>query len=308
MKKSKLFKKVLMIFIIILLTGCTRTLKDDNNKIVVSDETGRSLTENILCKPTDEEILKKYLKIEEKKYSKLPECKDFKITTGGYEGLWTSILVKPLAYLILKLGDIFGNTGLGLILSTILIRLLVVPITKKTAMQSEKMKLAQPEIAQLEKKYKDKKDQESLMKKNQEMLMIYKKHNLNPLSGCVFALIQLPLFLAFLEAINRVPAIFEERFLWMKMGITPLKAIGNGNYLYIILIILIIGTTYLSFKINGTTGGGEQQKQMQGMMKFMLVFISFVSFTLPTAVALYWITSSGFTIVQNLIVKRSKIS
>jgi YidC/Oxa1 family membrane protein insertase len=174
-------------------------------------------------------------------------------------------------------------------------------------MQSEKMKKAQPEITQLEKKYKDKKDQASLMQKNQELLAIYKKYNLNPLSGCLFALIQLPLFLAFLEAINRVPAIFEERFLGLKMGITPWNAIKDGQILYVIIIILIIGSTYLSFKINGTNGGDEQQKQMQGMMKFMLIFISFISFSLPTAIAIYWITSSLFTIGQNLIIKRGKV-
>ncbi|MFA5602321.1 MAG: YidC/Oxa1 family membrane protein insertase [Bacilli bacterium] len=305
--KSKILKTVLIMFMIVLLTGCTKTLKDENNKVIISDETGRSLTENILCRPTEEKILEKYMVIDANRYTKIPECEDFKITTGGYEGLWTSILVKPLAFLILKLGQFFNNTALGLILATLIIRIIAIPITKKTAMQSEKMKKAQPEIAQLEKKYKDKKDQASLMQKNQEMLAIYKKHHLNPLSGCIFALIQLPLFLAFLEAINRVPAIFEERFLGLKMGITPWNAINNGQYFYIIIIILIIGSTYLSFKLNGTNGGGEQQKQMQGMMKFMLIFISFISFSLPTAIAIYWITSSVFTIGQNLIIKRGKV-
>jgi YidC/Oxa1 family membrane protein insertase len=305
--KNKIFKTLVIIFMIVILTGCTKTLKDENNKIVISEETGRGLTENILCRPTDKEILEKYLAIDEKKYTSLPECEDFKITTGGYEGLWTSFLVKPLAFLILKLGSGFGNTALGLILATLIIRIIAIPITKKTTMQSEKMKKAQPEITQLEQKYKDKKDQASLMQKNQELLAIYKKYNLNPLSGCLFALIQLPLFLAFLEAINRVPAIFEERFLGLKMGITPWNAIKDGQILYVIIIILIIGSTYLSFKINGTNGGDEQQKQMQGMMKFMLIFISFISFSLPTAIAIYWITSSLFTIGQNLIIKRGKV-
>ena len=65
-------------------------------------------------------------------------------------------------------------------------------LTKKTAMQSENMKLAQPELTKLEKKYKNRNDQESLMMKNQEMLGIYKKYNINPMSGCLFAFIQIP--------------------------------------------------------------------------------------------------------------------
>jgi len=81
-----------------------------------------------------------------------------------------------------------------------------------SAMQSELLKKAQPELEKLEKKYKDKTDQASLMKKSQEMTMIYKKYNINPVSGCLYGFIQLPLFIAFLEAINRVPALFEETF------------------------------------------------------------------------------------------------
>ena len=75
--------------------------------------------------------------------------------------------------------------------------------------QTENMKKAQPEINRLEKKYANKTDNESLMAKSQETMMIYKKYNINPVSGCLTSFIQLPIFFAFLEAINRVPAIFE---------------------------------------------------------------------------------------------------
>ena len=89
-----------------------------------------------------------------------------------------------------------------IILITIGIRILLFPVTQKTAMQSENMKKAQPELARLEKKYENKQDQESMMKKSQEMMAIYKKYNISPMAGCIFALLQIPLLFAFLEAIN----------------------------------------------------------------------------------------------------------
>ena len=181
------------------------------------------------------------------------------------------------------------------------------PLSLKTAKQSENMKKAQPELEKLEKKYKDKTDSDSMMQKSQETMLIYKKYDINPVGGCLVSFIQLPLFFAFLEAINRVPAIFEENLWSLQLGTTPLVGIKSGNYLYLVLIGLIILTTFLSFKFSmASTGSSEQQKQMQFMTTFMLIFISIASFSLPVALGLYWIASSLFTVAQNLIVERKK--
>ena len=87
---------------------------------------------------------------------------------------------------------LLNSYGLSVIIATILLRFLAVPITKKTAMQSENLKLARPEIDKIEKKYKGRNDQESMMQKSQELLIIYKKYNINPMSGCLFSFIQIP--------------------------------------------------------------------------------------------------------------------
>ena len=275
------------------------TGKDENNKVVVSPTTGQNVTENILCKPTSEEMLKIY---EENKVdiSKLPDCKDMKVT-GKYESIWNSIFVRPLAWLIVKLGEVVNSTGLAIILITIGIRILLFPVTQKTAMQSENMKKAQPELARLEKKYENKQDQESMMKKSQEMMAIYKKYNISPMAGCIFALLQIPLLFAFLEAINRIPAIFEENFLGIfQMGTTPLVALRNGDWYYLILLVLIVATTFISFKMNKSVANPELEKQTKGMMYFMIIFIGIMGFSLSSAIAVYWITSSVFTILQNV--------
>lgn len=303
-------KKGLKILVIVLLlfsvTGCTKILRSENNKTVVYKTTGQSLTQNILCKPTNPDIIKLYQK-NKIDLTKLPECKNFKVTDGGYEGLWTSVFVKPLAWLILKLGVLIRSYGLSLILVGLLIRLAIYPVSKGTVMQSENMKKASPELKALEAKYKGKNNQEEMAKKSQEMMAIYKKHHINPLSSCLFAFIQLPLFFAFLEAINRVPAIFEGKLLTLQLGTTPLVALGKGEFQYLILVAALIYITYLSFKFNQVAAVDEAaQKQMNYLSKFMIIFISITSLTLSTAIGFYWITSSAFTVIQNLMVQRSK--
>ena len=302
-KKKKL--AVILVLTLLLTTGCTKTLKGADKKAVTNPETGQSLTENILCQPENAETIKVY---EENgvEISKLPKCNNFKITSGGYGGLWNSIFVKPLAFVILWFNKYVKSAGLALIITSILIRLIAYPITKKTAMQSELLKKAQPDLDKLEKKYANKTDQQSIMKKSQEMTMIYKKYNINPISGCVYAFIQLPLFIAFLEAINRVPALFEENFIGLQLGTTPsVGLLTNGNFLYIILILLVGVTTYFSFNLNKTTqqAGNAQMKNMTTIMTIMIIVMGFF---MPAALCIYWITTNLFTVVQNLIVKRSK--
>lgn len=297
-------KKIILVLIsVLMLTGCTTTLKDKDNKTVVNTETGQSITENIICKPTDESVIKIY---EENgvDIKDLPSCNNFN-PVSKYEGLWTTFFVKPLAWVIIQIGNLVNSYGLSIIITALLIRLVLMPITKKTAIQSENMKKAQPEIERLEKKYKGKESQEDQMRKTQEMLAIYQKYQINPVSGCLLAFIQLPLLFAFLEAINRTPAIFESKFLGLQMATTTLVGIENGNYIYILFIVLILGTTYLSFK--KTLKDQTAAAQMKYTIYIMLGIIFIGSLTLPTALGIYWITSSTFTIFQNMWVERKKV-
>lgn len=301
--------KILIIgLLLILCTGCTQTLKD-GKKVITNEETGQTLTSNILCQPTDEQLYNTYSEYDEKlqvSLNDLPQCSTFKPSNLKYKSLWESIFIKPLAFIILKLGYLIKNMGLSVMIIGLLIRIIMMPIQIKTVKQSENMKKIQPEMARIEKKYANKTDNDSLMAKSQETMMLYKKYQINPVSGCLMAFIQLPLFFAFLEAINRVPAIFEGTFLTMNLGMTPATGIAHHNYIYIILIILIILTTFLSFK--NSMASQDQNSEMAQQMKFMFIFmilmVSFASLSLPTAIALYWIVTNGFAVIQNLIIKK----
>lgn len=299
MKKTNNSKKVLLILMmsVMLLTGCTKSFKDE--------KTNKVYTENILCKPTDSKSLKAYEANENVNLKDLPECKNFKVSSGKYEGLWTNIFVKPLAWVIIKVGILVKNYGLSIIILGILLRLLVLPLTKQTLDMSENMKKANPELQRLEKKYGNPQDQETMLKKNQEMLMIYKKYNIKPFSGCLVSLIQLPLFFAFLEAIQRIPAILEEKILWFDLGTTPWAAISSGKYYYLVIVILISVATYFSFKNTSAPSVNENQiKQTQMMTKMMCIFITIMSFSLNVGIGLYWFSTSAFAILQNYILKK----
>lgn len=301
---------ILSILILILTCGCGNSdyLKEDK-KIIVYEETGQNLQNNILCKPKEEKLLELYKQHDDQlktSLENLPECENFKPSDIEYSGLWESLFVKPLAYLILKLGILIKNYGIAVMLVGIGIRLILLPFSKKSMDQSENMKKAAPEIQRIEKKYANKTDTDSMMMKSQETMLVYKKYKINPVSGCLIAFIQLPLFFAFLQAINRVPAIFEDKLFGMTLGMTPWIGISKGQYIYIALIILIILTTYLSFKnsMNNNSANSEVEKQMQYSLKFMIIIISIASFSLPTAIALYWVVTNGFIVLQNYIFKK----
>jgi len=301
MKKVKI---LVLLLCLLVLTGCTKTLKDEDNKIVKNELTGQTITENVICRPKNENTLNIY-KEYEVDIEKLPECEDF-TPLSNYEGLWTSIFVKPLAWVIIKVGNIVKNYGLALVLTCLIIRLILYPVTRKTAMQSELIKQAQPELTKLEKKYENKTSAEDQNKKAQEMMMIYQKYKINPLSGCLLSFVQLPLLFAFYEAINRTPAIFEDKFLGFELGKTPWIAIQNGNYFYILLVVLIFLTTLVSFR-KSLKDQTAQGMSMKGTLYFMLALITYSSFTMASGVGIYWVTSSLFTIIQNLIVERKKV-
>lgn len=317
-------KKIIIVSLLIItlsLTGCTSYVKNDKGKVVQDQETGQSLVKNILCQPTSAPIIELY-KENKVKIDKLPTCEKFVPTNGGYEGIWSTVFIKPLSWLIIKIGILVKNYGLAIIIVTLLIRLIIFPISKKSAMQSEGMKAASSDIQKLQNKYRNKTSQEDQMKQAQEMMAIYKKHGINPMSGCLFAFIQMPLFFAFLESLYRIPAVFEGKFLGYSLGTSPFSALfGNslsfnnfinsfstGTWIYILLPIIVGIATFYSFKMNSGLGASnpDQEKQMKMMMNFMLVFIIFASFTMSTSIIIYWITGSIFTIVQTALIRRKK--
>jgi len=122
--------KIILIAVILLnFTGCTTYLKDEDGKVIQNKVTGQSLTKNILCQPETDEIVKLYTDYNltasaDKKVNleSLDKCSELTPATGKYEGIWTTVFVKPLAWLIIKLGNLVKSYGFAIIISTLIIR------------------------------------------------------------------------------------------------------------------------------------------------------------------------------------------
>lgn len=309
--KNKIKKVLLLFLLVFILTGCTQALKDPKTKKVVFYENNSvkiTLNENILCQPTDKGLLKKYKQYKKQiDVEKLPKCENFKVSDSNYDGIWETVFVKPLAWLLIKMNKLLNNYGLTIIVLGLLIRLVLAPLTQKTAVQSENMKEMQPEMDKINKKYEGKTDQESMQKKSMETMQLYKKYGVNPFSSCLFAFIQIPLLMAFYEAINRVPVIFEGKLFGLILGSTPMKAITGGHYEYLIIVLLIVGSTIIQQKLNKTAPTPQKGDINPNMMSnMMVIMIAVMSINFSIALSLYWIASTCFTIVQNLITKKIK--
>ena len=314
------FLSIILIMMMLLTTGCGNKsyIVDKNKKIVINEQTGQNLQKDIYCRPEkNSEVYKLYKKYEKQmnvSLKKLPECNEFKMNSNKTNSLWQFIFVKPLAFLILKLGYLLKHIGLtksflgvSVMIIGLAIRLIILPFNIKTQKQSRRIQEAAPELKKIERKYANRTDQEAMILKGQETMAVYQKYKISPFTSCLLSLIQLPLFFAFLQAIYKIPAIYEGEIFGWNLGTTPSVGLfKNHQYSFIILIILIILTTYFSFKYTmkqsqSMAADSNAGSQMKTMLIVMTVLIAFASFSLPTAIALYWIVTYAFIIIQTFV-------
>ena len=170
------------------------------------------------------------------------------------------------------------------------------------------MQEIQPEMQRIQKKYENKKDQASQVKMQQEMMELYKKYNYNPMMGCVLPFLQMPIFLAFYQAISRHPLIKDAaaaEFFGINLGAT-------GTIPNYVLAFIVAGLTIYSQRLmnkNMAANMNSQQNQTSNMMmKVMTYYFPFAMFSItigtPFAFGLYFLTGQIMTIVQSLIFKR----
>ncbi len=229
-----------------------------------------------------------------------------------------------------------GLVGLSIILYTIFVYTLMIPLTIKQQRSQKMTSVMNPELQAIQKKYRNKKDQASMMKQQEEMQQVYDKYGTSMMGGCLPLLVQMPLLLALYPVIydiqGYVPAIKDapatvNRFLTIPdLTIAPITMIKNsGDYgiapaLVIITAILLPvlsgATQYLSVKISQAISGQELDKDnpmastMNTMNVTMPLFSVFMVFSLPTGIGLYWVLSAVVRIIQQVIINKhlAKIS
>ncbi len=212
------------------------------------------------------------------------------------------------------------NTGLCIILFTIVAYLLMYPLNSKQQKSSRLMSKINPEIKAIQKKYKGKTDQASQMKMNQETQAIYAKYGISPFSGCLPLIVTLPvmycLYRVMYDVKKYVPALAEAKdsniFLGLNIDSSPLNFFREGHmfgWAAFLIPVLAVVLQFLNTKLMQVkTDGNQEQDSMASSMKMMNYFMPFVSgffcLSLPMYIGLYWVAGSLFRIVQAILINR----
>lgn len=218
--------------------------------------------------------------------------------TADSEGIWNTIFVYPLSWVITKIAELLGNSyGLSIILVTVVIRLCILPLSIKQIKSSKAMQDIQPKLKELQNKYSSK-DAATQQKLQQETMELFQKNGVNPLAGCLPIFVQMPILMAIYHAIMRTTEISQHTFLWFQLG-TP-------DY---VLPVLAGVFTFMQQKIMMSTNSQVQQNpqmamQMNMMLYMMPIMIGVMGFFLPSALALYWVTGNVFMILQTLLINK----
>lgn len=179
--------------------------------------------------------------------------------------------------------------GVAIILMTAIIRLILLPLNIKQTKSSIVMSELQPETKKIQEKYKN-----DPQKAQQEVMKLYKERGANPLSGCLPMLVQWPIFIALYYVFNNLSGISGVHFLWI-------SDLGKRD---IVLAVLSGLTTYYSGSLMMPSGDSAQAKQSATMNISMSIFMIFISWSLKSALVLYWVVNNLIQIIQTLAMKK----
>lgn len=164
---------------------------------------------------------------------------------------------------------------------------------KQSKLSQEKMKVIKPEMDEIQKKYKDKRDMDDQLAMQRELNELYQKHNFNPvkmMSGCLPMIIQMPFLIGFYYAIRRTSEIGEQPFLWFNLGETDLILVGLAVAVYFLQALVSL------------VGLEQKQQGAMGMMVYISpIMIGIISLSMPAALPLYWTIGGLFMVIQTLI-------
>lgn len=182
-----------------------------------------------------------------------------------------------------------ANYGVAIILMTLVIKMLLYPLTVKQVRSMKAMQEMQPRIKEIQEKYK--KDPERMQR---EMSQLYKEAGTNPLSGCLPILLQMPILIGIFYALRDFDYIQQPSFLWM-------ADLAQPDPFYVLPVLSAL-STYVQSK-QTTTDSSAQSKMM---VMFMPVFIGYISLTFPAGLVLYWVVSNLAQILQQAWMNRTQ--
>ncbi|MBL0707978.1 MAG: membrane protein insertase YidC [Sulfurimonas sp.] len=221
----------------------------------------------------------------QKEYKVLKNIKP--VLTNAIEYGWFTFASRPLFQLLSWLHGFFGNWGWSIIAMTLLIRMVLYPLTYKGMMSMQKIKAISPQIKEVQAKYKG-----DPQRMNKAVMDMYKKHNANPLGGCLPMILQIPIFFSIYRVL--LNAVELQGAPWI-MWVTDLSRMDE----YYVLPILMGASMFYQQKLTPTNFTDPIQEKV---FKYLPVIFTFFFLTFPSGLVLYWFVNNIFSILQQFVV------
>lgn len=210
-------------------------------------------------------------------------------------GMWSPVCKFLLLVLNLTYSAI-PNYGVAVIILTILIRVIFWPLTHKGTESMKKMQALQPLMTELRAKYKD-----SPKKMQEETMALYRKHKVNPVSGCLPMLIQIPVFIALFIVLRSAIELRFAPFLWIQDLSSPERLFADILPIPLNILPIFMAVTQAWQQALMPAADANQQKMM---LFFMPALMLVMFYMMPSALVLYWSANQCIVIVQQLITKK----
>jgi YidC/Oxa1 family membrane protein insertase len=202
-------------------------------------------------------------------------------------------ITKPLVLFLNYLQGICGSYGFAILIMTLCFKIVTYPLTKKAIVSSTAMQVLQPEMKRLQEKHKS--DPKQLQ---MAMMQLYKDNKVNPMSGCFPILIQMPIFIAFFKALSTSVELHGSSFWLIQDLALPDRLIPLGTFSINVLPLILAVTQWVSSKQSITD---PAQKKM---ILFMTIFLTFIFYTMPSGLNLYFLASNLVGIAQTSWIKK----
>lgn len=210
--------------------------------------------------------------------------------TAESEGIWDGLILYNLSRVIIWISELMGgNYGLGIIIFTLLIRVLLIPVTRYQMKSTQKMSDLAPQMQELKEKYNTE-DKKQVEEYNEAVAQLYEENDANPYASCLPLLVQTPILIALYQTISRTPIISSSDFLWVNLG-QPDP--------YYILPLLAALLAFANSKL--TMMNSPSQPGTGAMVYAMPLMIFFISFRLASALSLYFVVSNAAMVAQTLL-------
>ncbi len=229
--------------------------------------------------------------------------------------LWNTIIFNPMVNILLFIYTLIGNFGIAIILFTLLIRFVTLPFygQQQKAMRKQQALNASKEWQEIQKKYA--KDKEKL---SQEQMRLYRDAGVNPLGGCLPALIPWPIMIGLYQSIIMVMGAQPEQLMELSkhlynlpqlIAAVPVQSLFLGLNLATnpagigyVVPALVLASTWIQQKMMTVPSGDAQTAQMNQSMQLMMpLFIGYISLSFPIGLSLYWIVFNVVGIIQQYL-------